>query len=93
MSLLAPRIFEWGPGKKYRARTDSSFWNGIRIEVRHQEGWTPVTALDLYESLLKILALAAIGQPIAGFRWTNDDRYNDGSPLPTLLRRQRGEIF
>lgn len=93
MGLSAAKMFEWGPGKKYRARSDSAFWNGIQLEVRQPWGWEPVTAPDLYESVLKVLARAAIGEAVEGFRWTNDERYNEGHPIPTLLRRLRGEVF
>lgn len=95
MSLSAAKMFEYGPGKKYRARADSAFWNGIRLDVRQPWGWEPVTAPDLVDSVLKVLARAAIGEPVSGFRWTNDEKYDenyhDGHQVPTLIRRLRGE--
>lgn len=87
MSLLPGKIFEYGPGKKFRVRADTSHWNGLRLEFRQPWGWEEVTAPDLTEAVLKVIGRAAIGSPVAGFKWTLDERYSEADPRPTIFRK------
>lgn len=87
MSLLHPKIFEYGPGKKFRARADTSHWNGLRIEFRQPWGWEAVTAPDVLEAVMKVLGRAAIGFPVENFKWTLDDRYTEADLRPAIFRK------
>lgn len=74
---MAPRMFELGPGRKFRISVDAGHWNGVVLESRTPDRWEKVTAADLIESLLKTLARVAMGAPPDGFRWTSDSRYTN----------------
>jgi hypothetical protein len=67
------QIFELGPGRKFRASVSPSGF--LKLEIRQPALWEPVTSPDLVAVATNALALAAIGSPPAGFRFTVDDRY------------------
>lgn len=67
------RMFELGPGRKFRASTGPSGY--LQLELRTPSNWGVVTAADLVSVATNALALASIGEPPAGFRFTQDERY------------------
>jgi hypothetical protein len=85
------RMFELGPGRKFRASQGPSGF--LRLELRTPDSWTASVAADLVSVATNALALAAAGEPPEGFRFTQDDRYVDSGKLAnpfTLRRLQRG---
>jgi hypothetical protein len=84
------RIFELGPGRKFRGYTGPTGF--LVIEIRTPSStWAPVTAPDLLAQATNALGLAAVGEPPAGFKFTVDARYVGDSGLelvnPFLCRR------
>ena len=71
------RMFELGPGRKFRITADTGHWNGVTLESRLPDRWEKVVSADLLESLLKALARVAMGAIPDGFKWTTDDRYTN----------------
>jgi len=69
---------------KFRASVDRGV---LRLEYRAPWAWTPITAEDIRQRALQALAMAAIGSPPDGFRFTNDDRYAEADPRPSIFRR------
>jgi hypothetical protein len=85
------RMFELGPGRKFRASTGPSGF--LRLELRTPADWVPVTAPDLTSLATNALALSAAGEPPQGFRFTQDDRYvgpmDVKSIIPFEVRRMQ----
>lgn len=84
------RMFELGPGRKFRALTGTSGF--LRLELRTPSGeWSTQIPADMVAVATNALALAGAGEPPAGFRYTQDDRFVDGpKPLnPFEARRRR----
>ena len=82
------RIFELGAGRKFRGFAGLTGF--LTLELRTPVEWTPVTAPDLIEIATNALALASVGEPPAGFRFTTDERYVEANPAlvnPFLCRR------
>lgn len=78
------KIFELGPDRKFRASTGP---NGLlRLEIRQPWAWEPLTTPDMISVATNALALAAIGSPPAGFRFTMDDRYTGRYRTNPLIR-------
>jgi len=69
------RMFELGPGRKFRATTGPG--GSLRLEIRTPTQWETVLAPDLITVATQALALSAAGEPPKGFRYTQDDRYLD----------------
>lgn len=67
------KVFELGPGRKFRASTGQNGF--LRLEIRTPLQWQVVTAPDLIEVATNALALAGAGEPPPGFKFTTDDRY------------------
>lgn len=78
------KIFELGPGMKFRGVVDGG---QLRLEFRSPWGWTPITAQDVLDRAMRALAMAALGSPPAGFRFTTDDRFSEADPRPSIFRR------
>lgn len=88
------RMFELGPGRKFRASTGPSGY--LRLELRTPNDWVATIAPDMVSVATNALALASAGEPPAGFRFTQDDRYigpmDVKSINPFEMRRmQRGQ--
>jgi len=83
------RIFELGPGRKFRASTGPSGF--LRLELRMPDRWEPLTTPDLVTIATNALALSAAGEPPPGFRFTQDERYvgplGSSDVNPFLCRR------
>jgi len=82
------RIFELGPGRKFRGTTGTG--GALTLEIRTPTQWVLVTAPDLIAQATNALALAQVGEPPAGFRLTNDERYVEANPAlvnPFACRR------
>lgn len=67
------RMFELGPGRKFRASTGPSGY--LRLELRTPDTWSTQISPDLVSVATNALALAGAGEPPDGFRFTQDDRY------------------
>ncbi len=78
------KIFELGPGMKFRGVVDGGV---LRLEFRSPWGWTVITAQDVRDRAMMALAMAALGSPPAGFRFTVDDRFSEADPRPSIFRR------
>jgi hypothetical protein len=77
------KIFELSSTLKFRASADP---NGLlRLEIRQPWAWEVVKTADLIAVATNALALAAVGEPIKGFKFTSDDRYVD--PPQLVVRR------
>lgn len=84
------KIFELGPGRKFRATAGTAGF--LKLEIRQPDRWEQVQAPDLISVATNALALAAVGEPPEGFRFTNDDRYVEGNPklINPFTARRRG---
>lgn len=83
------KIFELGPGRKFRAT--AGLGGSLKLEIRQPDRWETVQAPDLITVATTALALAAVGEPPEGFRFTLDDRYVERDPKlvnPFHVRRR-----
>lgn len=76
------RMFELGPGRKFRASTGPSGY--LRLELRTPDTWTTTIPADMVTQAMNALALAAADEPPQGFRFTQDERYVGPMDVKTM---------